>query len=86
MISTWAYFRIWFFPYYVIARIIEEIQVWPAETYSHNIAFMTVGFLLALAALHVFWFYIMIKGAAKRLTKVNWVEFMSLRNWENRFA
>jgi hypothetical protein len=28
MTSTWVYFRLWFFPIHVIARIIEESYNW----------------------------------------------------------
>jgi len=84
MLVSWVYFRIWFFPVHVICRILEEIETWPEETFSINIALMTVGFLIALACMHVFWLYIMIKGIIKRLRCQNRAEAISLGSRENR--
>ena len=84
MLVTWVYFRIWFFPLHVICRIFEEIATWPEETYSTNIALMTTGFLIALACMHVFWLYIMIKGIIRRLKCQNRAEAISLGSRENR--
>lgn len=85
MITSWIYLRLWFFPVHVIYRIIEEIRVWPEETYCLNVACMMVGFLMALSGMHVFWVYLMIKGLVKRIVKKDWRESVSLTNNENRF-
>jgi hypothetical protein len=86
MVALWLYFRIWFFPVHVIGRILEEVTVWPEETFSYNICGMTIGFLMALACMHVFWLYIMVKGVMKRMRVANYQDVISLKTYENTLS
>jgi TLC domain len=85
MVVSWIYFRIWFFPAHVIGRIIEECSACDNDKlFDKNFAFMTVGFLIALACMHVFWLYLMIRGLIRRCNKHNWIDQVSLKGTENR--
>jgi len=84
MVTSWIYARIWFFPVHIIGRIFEEIQNWPEQTWNWNFAIMMPSFLIALAFMHVFWLYIMIRGLVKRCGKKNWKDSISLKKNENR--
>jgi hypothetical protein len=86
MIVSWIYFRIWFFPVHVIGRILEEIAMLPDDVFSFNIAFMTVGFLMALTCLHIFWLFIMAKGIIRRYLNGNFSQAISLKTIENRYS
>lgn len=67
MVSTWVYFRLWFFPTQVIARIFEESYNWHGKTFNFNLIGMLTTFLIFLCFMHIFWFYLMVKGAIKKL-------------------
>ncbi len=56
------YLRLYYFPVHIIGTIIEEIKEWPAETYHSYFAITIVIFLMGLAMMHFFWFYVMLKG------------------------
>jgi hypothetical protein len=66
MTSTWVYFRLWFFPVHVIGRIFEESYNWQGKTFNFNLIGMLTTFLFFLFLMHIFWFYLMIKGVIKR--------------------
>lgn len=72
MVFPWIYYRLWFFILHVIRRIFEEIYYseHPVVANTFNI---TVGFLIALSFMHIFWFYLMIKGLLKKLGNMNGV-------------
>jgi ceramide synthetase len=74
MVTSWVYFRMWFFPVHVIARIVEESQVWVGKTWNFNLVGMLTAFLAVLFLLHVFWFYLMLKGFIKRMKKTDYKE------------
>lgn len=67
LLVTWVYFRLWYFPLHVIGRILEECyedQICAHTNYSYMT--MLTAFLSILVCLHLFWFYLMIKGLYKR--------------------
>ena len=45
---------------------------------------MLYAFVVGLTCLHVFWFYLMVKGIVKRLSKKDYKNDVSLQNNENR--
>ena len=84
MCIPWIYLRLWFFPMHVISRIFEEVYDYslPEANYSvlaNNIGMM-VGFLMILCVLHIFWFYLMIKGFIKRLQNMSSISLGSSEN------
>jgi hypothetical protein len=85
MLVSWAYFRLYFFPVHVIKRIYEESQDWRGLIpMNFNSVAMLSGFLSVLFCLHLFWFYLMLKGIIKRLSKKDYKNDVSLQNNENR--
>ena len=68
MIVSWVYFRLWFFPSHVIKRLHEEC--YEGDNTCANISYpmlnMLYAFLSGLMVLHIFWFYLMIKGLIRR--------------------
>ena len=84
MIVPWVYFRLWFFPSHVILRIVEELQTWHSYVPA-NMAMITMltAFLSLLFCLHVFWFYLMVKGLVKRF-KTSFSNGISLSTNENK--
>jgi len=84
MLVSWIYFRLWFFPMKVIGRIIEESQNWHGSAINLNFIAMLTCFLIILFFMHIFWFYLMIKGLLRRLQMSNYKEQVSLANSENR--
>lgn len=85
MLVSWAYFRLYFFPVHVIGRIYEEAQDWRGLVpMNGNSVAMLSGFLFVLFCLHVFWFYIMLKGLIKRFSKQDYKNEISLANNENK--
>lgn len=85
MVVSWLYFRIWFFPAHVINRILEEsASDWHHKTFNLNFVAMLTTFLIALYLMHIFWFYIMVKGLIRRFRNSNYRDNVSLKNSENR--
>lgn len=84
MVLSWVYIRLWFFPVHVIGRIFEEVNDWHGSPINMTFAYMLPGFLTALFGLHLLWFYVMLKGLAKRLSKKDWTKQISLAGSENR--
>ena len=84
MLVSWIYFRLWFFPVHVIARIYEESQNWHGSPMNGNFVSMLSTFLSVLFCMHVFWFYIMLKGLAKRLSKSDYKNHVSMQSSVNR--
>jgi hypothetical protein len=84
MLVTWVYFRLWFFPFHVIGRIYEESQNWHGSPMNGNFVSMLTAFLSVLFLMHIFWFYIMIKGIIKRFSHKDFRNQVSLKNSENR--
>ena len=67
MLVSWVYLRLWFFPCHVIWRLQEECY---EDTTCQNMQYpalnMLYAFMSGLCVLHVFWFYLMIKGFLRR--------------------
>lgn len=49
-----------------------------------NFVSMLTAFLSVLFCMHIFWFYIMLKGLVKRFSKKDYRNQVSLQNSENR--
>lgn len=73
MTIGWAYFRLWYFPFHVIGRIFEEIVTFNEKTFNLNLARMLTTFLVFLFMMHIFWFYLMIKGGIKRMMNKDYI-------------
>lgn len=68
MVTSWAYVRIWFFPTKVIGRLYEECySMGECKNAPYNLLNMLFAYLSCLWCLHVFWFYLMVKGMVRRL-------------------
>ena len=84
MSLTWIYFRLWYFPFFVIRRMFEEVYDYSRPEANHEVlkqsADILFCFLSILALLHIFWFYLMAKGLKKR--SKNWSN-VSLKSPEN---
>ncbi len=86
MLGSWIYFRIWFFPCYIIYKLYEECY---GDNVCKNVNYsmlnMLFAFIVGLACLHVFWLYLMLKGMMRRFTsKKAFVDGVSLSTVENR--
>lgn len=70
MIVSWVYFRLWYFPVHVIYRLHEECyeEGKPCPNMQYPTLNMLYAFMCGLFLLHIFWFYLMVKGFFKRLT------------------
>jgi hypothetical protein len=86
MLFLWMYLRLYYFPVHIIGTIIGEIREWPDETYHQYFAVTIVIFLMGLALMHVFWFYVMLKGIYSRVKKIDWRETISMESKVNRGA
>ena len=84
MVVPWVYFRLWYFPFHLIARIPQEYMNWHGAKKNFQLVSMLSAFLCALCCLHVFWFYLMVKGLVKRMMSKNWKEQVSLQSSSNR--
>ncbi len=69
MLFLWMYLRLYYFPVHIIMKIVRDIREWPQETYHGYFAVMVVLFLMGLAGLHAFWFYVMLKGVWNRVRR-----------------
>lgn len=83
MLVPWIYFRLWFFPLHVIGRILEEMNDWHGVRINKQMIVMLTAFLCALCCLHVFWFYLMIKGLVRRTRTRAWRDQVSLGGSSN---
>lgn len=67
MLASWTYLRLWYFPGHVIHRLYEECY---GEATCPNMDYamlnMLFAFMSALVCLHLFWFYLMVKGFLRR--------------------
>lgn len=85
MFVTWVYFRLWFFPSHVILRIVEESSPWQGRLpFDLNSVLMLSFFLTLLLGMHIFWFYLMIKGIMKRFSKSTAKDQVILQSNVNR--
>jgi|LauGreDrversion4_2_1035121.scaffolds.fasta_scaffold632568_2 hypothetical protein len=73
MTIGWAYFRLWYFPFHVIGRIFEEIVTFNEKSFDLNLARMLPTFLVFLLMMHIFWFYLMLKGGIKRMMNKDYI-------------
>ena len=67
MVTSWAYVRLWFFPSKVIGYIYEECYSQGECNAPYSMLNMLGSYLSVLFCLHVFWFYLMVKGMVRRL-------------------
>eukprot|EP00730_Choanoeca_flexa_P015592 TRINITY_DN7193_c0_g1_i1.p1 TRINITY_DN7193_c0_g1~~TRINITY_DN7193_c0_g1_i1.p1 ORF type:complete len:403 (+),score=78.67 TRINITY_DN7193_c0_g1_i1:1143-2351(+) len=70
LLVSWCYYRLYLFPFVVIksamfesAAVVEQEGTGPVKYHA-----MFVAFLCMLQVLHVYWFYLMVKIAARKLT------------------
>jgi ceramide synthetase len=69
MFTSWLYLRLWFFPFKVIYRMVEECYHQAVPGMNYSVLNMMLAFLCGLVCLHIFWVSLMIKGALKRTSK-----------------
>lgn len=87
MLGAWIYFRIWFFPCYIIYKLYEECYGTNiCKNVNYSILNMLFTFITGLACLHIFWLYLMIKGMLRRFTsKKAFYDGVSLSSSENKY-
>ena len=88
LLSSWIYFRIWFFPCYIIYKLYEECYG-PGKVcknVNYSMLNMMFAFISGLACLHVFWLYLLLKGLFGRLKSKNWKDEVSIGSSVNRDA
>ena len=66
MLGSWCYFRLWFFPFKVIARMIEECYHETVPGMNYSVMNMIIFFLCSLVCLHVFWAHLMVRSALRK--------------------
>jgi len=66
MVVGWIYFRLWFYPIYLIKEIWYQAQATGHPSAQGVVRILTV-FLIGLAFLNLFWFYQMISGLLRRM-------------------
>ncbi|TNV82255.1 hypothetical protein FGO68_gene12725 [Halteria grandinella] len=72
MVVPWLYVRLWFFPAHVISRIFEEMNSWHGVRINRHMMIMLTVFLIVLFCMHIFWFYLMVKGLLRRFQAKTW--------------
>jgi ceramide synthetase len=82
MVVPWIYVRLWFFPAHVIYRIFEEMNSWDGVHTNNHMNFMLIVFLIFLFLIHIFWFYLMVKGFVRRV-KGTWNKGISITTKAN---
>ena len=86
MLVSWVYFRLWFFPGYIIYRLWAECY---GENVCQNVNYSMLNMLLAfisgLFCLHLFWFFLMVQGLVRRFkSKAGFSGAISLKSSANR--
>jgi ceramide synthetase len=88
LLVSWVYFRLWFFPMHVIQRLHEECYQEDSTScpnVNHSLLNMLYAFVVGLTFLHVFWFYLMIKGLLRRFSsKEGFFNAVSLKSSVNQ--
>ena len=69
LLISWAYFRLYVFPVRIIYRLITECYFVTVPAVNYTPMNMELAFLCGLMCLHVFWFYLMLKGLVRRITQ-----------------
>lgn len=68
LLVSWVYLRLWYFPVHVTYRLHEECyQDVVCRFMQYQPLNMMTSFLWGLFCLHIFWFYLMVKGFLKRI-------------------
>lgn len=86
MLASWFYFRIWFFPCYIIYKLYEECYG-PGkicQNVNYSMLNMLFAFITGLACLHIFWLFLMLQGLLRRFKSKKFAEGVSLGSSENR--
>jgi hypothetical protein len=89
MLISWVYFRLWFFPVYIIYHLYWECYSSNKGAMCPNVNFqmlnMLMAFIIGLLCLHVFWFFLMVQGLLRRSkSKKGFAKAVSLKTSENR--
>lgn len=86
MLVSWVYCRLWFFPVHVIGRLHEECyEDEVCKNAQYPALNMIYAFLSGLCCLHVFWFYLMVKGFVRRYTsKTSFKDAVNMGSSVNR--
>lgn len=86
MLASWIYFRIWFFPCYIIYKLYEECYGGNiCKNVNYSMLNMLFAFISGLACLHIFWLYLMLKGMLRRLSsRKALIDGVSLSSSENK--
>lgn len=88
LLTSWVYFRIWFFPCYIIYKLYEECYG-PGklcQNVNYSMLNMMFAFISGLACLHVFWLYLLLNGLVRRFKSKNFVDGVSIGSSVNRDA
>ncbi|CDW81302.1 lag1 longevity assurance [Stylonychia lemnae] len=79
MLTSWIYLRMWFFPVNVIYAYILQVQDSKDYVILENY-WILLYFVICLYVLHIFWFYLMIRGLIKRIRDFDSVIFKNSEN------
>lgn len=68
MLVSWIYYRLWFFPGYIIYHLYWECYKdgRVCKNVNYSVLNMLLAFICGLFCLHVFWFALMVLGIFKR--------------------
>jgi ceramide synthetase len=68
MLVSWVYLRLWYFTGHVILNVYEDCYEGTnvCKDVQYSPLNMLFAFLIGLCCLHIFWFYLMVKGLVKR--------------------
>lgn len=67
LFSFWFYMRLYVFPFKIIIVIYEDLFLNPIPHFNYSIATMLFCFLFGLLFLHIYWSYLLVRGAIKKL-------------------
>lgn len=68
MIAAWVYFRLWFFPVYLMTEIWTQANA-TGHFSAIGVVKLLFAFLCVLQILNLFWFWLMIKGLIRRMAE-----------------
>ena len=86
LLASWIYFRIWFFPCYIIYKLYEECYA-PGkicQNVNYSMLNMLFAFISGLACLHIFWLFLLLQGLVRRVASKKFTDGVSIGGSENK--
>ena len=87
MLASWVYFRLWYFPVHLIYHLYWECYTEKFSNPRINFSMLNMlfAFIVGLACLHLFWFFLMVQGLVRRIrSKDGFKHAISLKSNANR--